>query len=513
MRKAGRQPRILLTNVKQLELLLTRQSDVELFADARLDFLVFDEAHTFTGAQGAETACLIRRLRAFCGLKENRTVGVATSATIVDKENPEAARSFASRFFGVPEDDVVTVGEAYEPEVWEEKRFVPPRPSKDVGELLNECVKAVEDPTGEEVRRLYRDLTGKELSKEEWPQALYAALSRNELVFQINEALAGPRELQALPDELAKQIGRSVSEAEILTWLTLGAAARSNGRPLLRPVVHGFVRGISGAVVSFPEKEAGLKLWLAAEDEIEATGGEERYAHFPVTTCTTCGQHYFIAFLKDFEFTGRSPGGGEAVGETSFWQPLEESQGGRRVVLLDSLVGGSEDEDLEQHERTAGLHFCRHCGAAHPSAVTRCLHCGASGQSVVLYAVRQAADNPGRLRSCLSCGAIGRRIGTNYREPARPVRATNVADVHVLAQDMVHNSERPRLLVFCDNRQDAAFQAGWMKDHARRFRLRALMAEGMKGGLFPSATWPDMWTMCWKKTSPCRAHLSRKSGR
>ena len=70
----------------------------------------------------------------------------------------------------------------------------------------------------------------------------------------------------------------------------------------------------------------------------------------------------------------------------------------------------------------------------------------------------------------------------DYREPARPVRATNVADVHVLAQDMVHNSERPRLLVFCDNRQDAAFQAGWMKDHARRFRLRALMADGLKGG-------------------------------
>ena len=69
-----------------------------------------------------------------------------------------------------------------------------------------------------------------------------------------------------------------------------------------------------------------------------------------------------------------------------------------------------------------------------------------------------------------------------YREPARPVRATNVADVHVLAQDMVHHSERQRLLVFCDNRQDAAFQAGWMKDHARRFRLRALMFESLKEG-------------------------------
>ena len=79
------------------------------------------------------------------------------------------------------------------------------------------------------------------------------------------------------------------------------------------------------------------------------------------------------------------------------------------------------------------------------------------------------------LTSCLSCQATGKRLNGRYREPARPVRAINVADVHVLSQDMVHHAERKRLLVFCDNRQDAAFQAGWMKDHARRFRLRALM--------------------------------------
>ena len=152
-------------------------------------------------------------------------------------------------------------------------------------------------------------------------------------------------------------------------------------------------------------------------------------------------------------------------------------------MLLDRVVGGSDDEDLEEHERTATLHFCRHCGAAHPES-RRAAACTAAlrERRSSLYAVRQKKDNPGVLTSCLSCGANGRRIGSNYREPARPVRATNVADVHVLAQDMVHHSERPRLLVFCDNRQDAAFQAGWMKDHARRFRLRALMAEGMKSG-------------------------------
>ena len=61
MRAAGKTPRILLTNVKQLELLLTRQQDIQMFSGARLDFLVVDEAHTFSGANGAETACLLRR--------------------------------------------------------------------------------------------------------------------------------------------------------------------------------------------------------------------------------------------------------------------------------------------------------------------------------------------------------------------------------------------------------------------------------------------------------------------
>lgn len=488
MRRPGGQPRILLTNVKQLELLLTRQRDVELFNGARLDFLVFDEAHTFTGAQGAETACLIRRLRAFCGRAAQDTVCVATSATIVDKENPHAAREFASRFFGVNEDAVTTVGEAYEREAWTTTRTVPPSPKDDPAKLLADAVSAVEDSTGTKVRAVYRKLTGSDLPDGEWAALLYEGLSANEIAWQLADLLATPIALGELPERLNKLVGRAVREEEILAWLTLGAAARSNNRPLLRPVVHAFVRGISGGVVTFPEGEQKPKLWLAAEDELQESGDGARHAHFPVTTCTTCGQHYFISFLKDFQFTARRPGGGQASGDVSFWEPLSEAQGGNRVVLLDRIIGGSgddvgdNDDGLEDHDRTAALHFCRSCGAAHPDSKHRCLNCGAVGEMVMLYAVLQKESTPGYLSCCLSCRATGRQIGSSYREPARALRATNVADVHVLAQDMVHHSERQRLLVFCDNRQDAAFQAGWMKDHARRFRLRALMAEGLKGG-------------------------------
>lgn len=483
MRTPDGQPRILLTNTKQLELLLTRQKDVELFAGARLDFLVFDEAHTFTGAQGAETACLIRRLRAFCGREAQETACVATSATIVDESDPGAARTFASRFFGVAPEDVATVGEAYERAVWASERFTPATPSGDPALLLDACVQAVELPEeriAAGIAAAYRRLSGRMLPAGDWSEQLNGELAHNDIAFHLSELLSSPRALDELPDAIEPLIGRPITEAEILAWLTLGAAARHEGRPLLRPVVHGFVRGVSGAVVSFPEDDTPA-LWLAAEDEIEAGGGEQ-FTHLPVLTCTTCGQHYFVTAVKDFEFSGRRPDGGDASGEGSFWEPLEETQGGTRVLLVDRVVGGEDDEDLEDRDRTAAVYLCRHCGALHPGPVMRCLHCGVAGEHVRLFAVKQKKDNPGKLTSCLSCGATGRLTGGLYREPAKPVRAVNVADVHVLAQDMVHHSERPRLLVFCDNRQDAAFQAGWMKDHARRFRLRALMYEGLQEG-------------------------------
>ena len=103
-------------------------------------------------AQGAETACLIRRLRAFCGREAQDTVCIATSATIVDKENPEAARDFASRFFGVPSKTWSTVGEAYESEVWADESLRAAAPAEDAGDAARQtCVQAVED---EPIRRL-----------------------------------------------------------------------------------------------------------------------------------------------------------------------------------------------------------------------------------------------------------------------------------------------------------------------------------------------------------------------
>lgn len=514
----ARPPRILLTNVRQLELILTRQRDVTLFDNARLEFLVFDEAHTFSGAGGAETACLIRRLRAFCGKRADQTVCVATSATIADPDRgPEAGRDFATRFFGVPATSVELVGEQYESDAWtpSDQRVTTPAPPGDPAAHLQTILDLVaslaegDGANGAGVRlgggadadalrqlhSVFQTMTGQSLDMTDWRYSLYDRLAGNEVVFTIADALTRPRSLAELCQALAGRLGRPISEHEILSWLALGACSRRHGRPLLRPVVHGFVRGISGAVVTFASADAAPTLWLSARDARErsaagASADAERRPDFrlPVTTCTTCGQHYFVHHVDDFHLTGTHSGGGKAVEDRIVWEALDAAQDGQRVVLLDRLVGDdgpvgdddSDERDAAPHARpprnTIAVYFCHRCGALHPAHIDLCDGCGAAGPLLRLYAVR-SERRPGHLTSCLMCGATGRDHIGRYREPSRPVRALTVSDVHVLGQSMIQHAERRRLLIFADNRQDAAFQAGWMQDHARRYRFRALMYE------------------------------------
>jgi hypothetical protein len=491
-------PRILLTNVKQLELLLTRQQDVELFDGARLEYLVFDEAHTFRGANGAETACLVRRLRAYCG-QGNATTCIATSATLLDKERgPEAARDFAARFFGVPREKVEMVTEDYEGEDWASQRTVPPIPRSSPRTFLKSVLEAVEidgPQAGAAVRLAYRLIVDADIDESRWPESLYDHLAANELVFQISQALRTPRPLGDLLQDLERSVGRPVAEEELLAWLALGAAARRGGRPLLRPVVHAFVRGVEGAVVTFPSAEERPQLWLSAEEARQNSPNGQTYP-LPVLTCNTCGQHYFEQWVKDFQFAGPSPGGGESAneGRGRVWPPLAKSLSGNRAVLLDRTIAEVEEGEVEDGENLSGTEtavvprgcaevwFCRICGTLHGQRDRVCGHCGAKSPLLRLLAVRAKEEQPGKLSRCIACGTSGRVLSGGFREPARPVRATTVSDVHVLAQNMLQQLEHRRLLVFSDNRQDAAFQAGWMQDHARRFRLRALMFDRLRSG-------------------------------
>ncbi|MBC7348310.1 MAG: DEAD/DEAH box helicase, partial [Clostridia bacterium] len=143
-------PHILLTNYMMLELILVRPRERR-FVDravAGIEFLVFDELHTYRGRQGADVALLIRRLRQRCG--NPNLICIGTSATMVSDEQMgtgerrRAVADFASKIFGtaVPPENVI------------EERFRPLSPLADVDPQALRA--AVENPlpdTAEELRK------------------------------------------------------------------------------------------------------------------------------------------------------------------------------------------------------------------------------------------------------------------------------------------------------------------------------------------------------------------------
>src|SRR5881394_3272215 len=152
-------PRLLLTNVNQLELLLTRGKDLGMFMGAPLKFLVFDEAHTYSGAVGAEVACLIRRLRAFCGKSADDVVCIATSATMTDPDTGEdAGIQFAHRLFGIDKTRVKLVREEYQNEEFPLERITPDPPQGDVTRLLDRILQALESEDEAAIRQVVNEL-------------------------------------------------------------------------------------------------------------------------------------------------------------------------------------------------------------------------------------------------------------------------------------------------------------------------------------------------------------------
>ncbi len=96
-------PDIILTNYMMLELIMTRTGEKSIRDSmcGNLEYLVFDELHTYRGRQGADVALLIRRIKALIINKNVKCIG--TSATMASGETIEdekkAIAEFAEKIF------------------------------------------------------------------------------------------------------------------------------------------------------------------------------------------------------------------------------------------------------------------------------------------------------------------------------------------------------------------------------------------------------------------------------
>ena len=116
-------PQIMLTNYSQLEYLLLRNKDLDIFRDYDLQFIVMDEVHSYVGELGSEVACLLRRLKLVVPDSEKITF-IGTSATVASRDEPETVVKRFQFILGVEQEDIRLFTESYI-ELEEPDEYVP----------------------------------------------------------------------------------------------------------------------------------------------------------------------------------------------------------------------------------------------------------------------------------------------------------------------------------------------------------------------------------------------------
>jgi ATP-dependent helicase YprA (DUF1998 family) len=488
-------PRIILTNVNQLEFLMTRGRDLGMFEEAPLKFLVFDEAHTYTGARGAEVACLIRRIKAFCHKKADDVICIGTSATITDPEEEQAGIKFAHRFFGVNPEKIKLIEEEYQEEFWPQQQTTPKTVGEDTQYLFLETLEALEgegDPKA--IFKVIEKLTQQKIDQTKpWKETVYDILKHNKIAKNIYDLLQEPCPLKEATQKIWKASGRfqeitGEDIAELLTYLVLGAAASKEENPLFRPKLHYFIRGLNDISVvlhDIGEEKPKPELFFSAEKALKKYQDLLPSAVFPVLVCTNCGQHYFETTLAQLDSNQQQLNTGNAEGDNIFWPPTEEEA--TRIVFTDRFVSELEIDEEEGSTFSKRLdkkrevaYICRFCGTIHMKSSNKCCNpvCKRTGKLLKINILKEFD----KVTKCPSCGHHGSTFGIKKYEPFRPLSAVTVADVHILSQNMINaeGTDNKKLIIFTDNRQDAAYQAAWMANHARRYHFRNLIYKKIK---------------------------------
>jgi ATP-dependent helicase YprA (DUF1998 family)/very-short-patch-repair endonuclease len=458
-----RPPDILLTNYKQLEFLLVRKADRALFTPA-LRYLVLDEIHSYRGALATELACLLRRLKARCGIKRGEMRAIGTSATVSqDAGGDEALARFAADLFDEDFEPRDIVGERYKEVPPAAAPYDPP-----VVELSEAEIAMFSQQDEAAILRLAEKLCGRKAPPNGTTNGkLRALLHGNRIVEALSAAGEVPRSLDELAAELRERLPALRETAPerlarlLEAYLLVGSFGDDVEPPILRPKLHTFFHGVY---------DVGLCMNPACRTL--TTDGSDRCkcgsAVRPAVLCRTCGQD-FVKVRFDPDYPGETVANDEFLSddETAFITP----------VLVGERSEGDEDDPETSEQEEPQPRRNRH---NRPSAARRRLRQRWVDHTQGRVLDERPDDAPrenlslqyvlkGRGSSCPVCNS------RYTRGDVLTLLRTGVASsVSVLATHHLDKmpAEERKLLVFADNRQDAAHQAGYMSDRHRQFALR-----------------------------------------
>lgn len=542
IRKEKKVPQILITNYAMLEYLLLRPEDSILFNSGLWKFIVLDEAHTYTGAQGIEVAMLLRRLKQRLGKKPGDMLCIATSATLVN-DDAESAASFAQKLFceNVEEDDIIFGEEDAEhfKQADQVGSFISADAffNEDFEKLLGEMRKEI--PDVEKIALWMVEIGLLDSAKlqlaeqyhKDAPAFLYRVLNNNAELIKLRNWIiekAQPVYFEDAARYIFPAFDLPDQKKALYRLIELGATARSakNQLPLLPAKYHIFARPPQGIWACLnplcPGKDASLdtkwsRLYSNPTNTCESCGAQV----YPVHLCRECGQVYLAAHYliqKDTMIPAVEQLQDDYEKRYFTWSKIEEN------VFLSDEVESEEEETTDKNDiysqkfRQEEVTLCLSCGRS----VLNCT-CENRITSIPLFKLLEIKIRKKKgqsieqltplsdLQECPRC----RSKSKSETEIATPITIRGTGPLANLTYELYRQlppspnekikkipGEGRKLLTFYDSRQGAARFAAFLQDVSNKQNYRHIIPQAVELCLEA-----DEWG---ENTAPSLITLSKK---
>ncbi len=467
-------PHILLTNYAMLERLLLYPSDTSLFDGStgrHWKFVVLDEVHVYNGAQAAEIAMLLRRVRDRVHQSEKgRIQYIGTSATLAssDDDFPRLAK-FAEILFDETleydkadssRQDIVLARHqplVQKPATWSAE-------AEDFSTLLA----ALDQSSSPQEMQQLLSTRGAPVGQADTPTLmLLGDMLTSEHHVVLLQDLLGRGSIDL--DSAARQVFGHAAERNRhlveLVDICSRVQSPSTDMPLIPARYHFFVRALEGAFVcqspSHPEGESHLL--LTRHEQCPACNEEGRQSKmFESGVCVKCGATYILGITEEDE-----------EGNTYLRWPGPNDLDLRYLLVSEGSLEAEDDEDeqavVQDQDVDVNIdvrRLCTSCGSLAEGTTSSC-NCGQH------LAIPVTAAHPTRrgepLRRCIACtgrspAPIVLRFETGQDAPVSVI-ATALHQALPPSQDDKSATligEGRKLLSFSDSRQDAAFFAPYL---------------------------------------------------
>jgi Distinct helicase family with a unique C-terminal domain including a metal-binding cysteine cluster len=466
-------PDILMTNYKMLDYLLVRPEDARLWSanetTGALRFIVVDELHTFDGAQGADLACLVRRLKSRLNIPRGDLCCIGTSATMGGGDSADTLLEYAEKIFDEPfeNDAVITEDRLTGHEFLENVEIncyrIPTEAEADILRTLAES----EDEEG------YLDCSVRVwFDAVDRPADFFSFEGRVELADRLMhhsffQSLMGVMDGRIrTPSEIIAQLTRVYPEmagqgaaAIVDSMLALISHARTkdslgNPAPFLQVQIQVWMRELTRVLAKVDGEQSDLLL----ESDLNRRIAEKAH-YLPIVNCHDCGATGWSGCEDESgRVTTRDLG--------AFYNQYFSEDKHIRMIFP-----RSEEEKIDSREHSP-FRYCPDCQNIQlDQGSSRCTACG--NETIPVWYIRPDTKRGNYL--CPFCGGehslilVGLRSATAISAGISRVYASRFND-------------DKKLLAFSDNVQDASHRASFFNARTWRSTFRIAMQHFVENG-------------------------------